>query len=212
MYYPNIHTHHPAPRAILNISEAFDHTADGIYSMGLHPWFLKEETLDVAFRKLSDQAILDTVWAIGECGLDKVCATTWSLQEHAFIAQLELANTIRKPLVLHVVRAFSEVEHLLKVHGVKVPVIFHGFSKSLALAQQLIGTGYYLSFGKNLFSPQKAEVFRQLPLGSVFLETDSEEYSIDKIYARAAEIKQLPLQELMDQIEQNVRTVFGKSL
>lgn len=209
---PNIHTHHPAARAILNMSEGFECKDDVIYSAGLHPWFIKEETIDLEFDKLKNIVSAENIWAIGECGLDKVCRKDWQLQQRVFIDQIKLAQQVHKPLILHCVRAYEEVMHLLKEYDVHVPVIFHGFNKSLELAQQLIAKGYFLSFGTSIFSPQKASIFRQVPIERLFLETDSEDVSIDMVYAKAAAIKELSKQDLIDQIDQNILSVFGKSL
>lgn len=211
-YLPDIHTHSVKPRSIVNRSHAFMSDWQGWSSVGLHPWYIQQSALSEDLELLSMAVRKEQVLAIGECGLDKVCETPWGLQESSFIAQIKMANIIGKPLIIHCVRAYDEVQHLLNMHKAAVPVIFHGFNKSIELAVQLISKGYYLSFGPSIISPQKAAIFRQVPIDRVFLETDSDDVSIDLIYAKAADVKGLSKQALIDQIEKNIFSVFGKSL
>lgn len=178
--------------------------------MGLHPWFLKEETVEEDCKRLMKAAVQDQVVAIGECGLDKVCNTSWALQEQAFAFQIELAHRLNKPLIIHGVRAFVEIGRMLGKP--KVPVVFHGYTKSLALAHQLVHQGYYLSFGKALFSAQKAEVFRQVGSDRLFLETDSAELPIEAVYEQAAKIRSITIEEMISIVQQNIQAVFGINL
>ena len=76
----------------------------------------------------------DSVLAIGECGLDKACDTNFKLQQQVFTTQVNWANEIKKPLIIHCVRAYGEVLSLLQKNNNKVPVIFHGFNKNGAVA------------------------------------------------------------------------------
>jgi len=59
----------------------------------------------------------------------------------------------------------------------------------------LIKRGFYLSFGEDLFNSTRkaAEVFKAIPIGNIFLESDESEKSISAIYERAAEIKDIEL-------------------
>lgn len=209
----NFHTHIPSSHSIINISSSFDKVLEVEYfSAGLHPWFLDRSTFQQeleALKKITDK---ENVVAVGECGLDKVHNTPWDLQIEAFIVQIRLANTVNKPLIIHCVRAFEEVLHLLDDHAVSVPVIFHGFNKSIQLAQQILHKGYYLSFGRSIFSAEKAEVFRQVPLDRLFLETDSASLPIEEVYTEAAKIRSVSVKELNDAIDRNIKSVFGKSL
>jgi TatD DNase family protein len=153
--YINIHTHHTKPVegiiSIGNLYKNFDQIEpDSLYSVGLHPWYLSEAEWKNEFSVVKNKSLLPNVVAIGEAGLDKVCSTDFSLQQTVFIQHIQLANELKKPLIVHCVKAHAEVIALLKQTQVEVPVLFHGFNKSKGLAQQLIALGYYLSFGKGL--------------------------------------------------------------
>lgn len=177
--------------------------------MGLHPWYIDALHWQEQLEQLSHYSTGSRVVAIGECGLDKVCTTAFSLQQEVFGRQISLANTIGKPLLIHCVRAFAEVQWWLQKNKVQVPVIFHGFAKSTTLAQQLISKGYYLSLGKALQLPAVQQLLRAIPLQQVFFETDDSTIGIEKIYALAANALQIDVNTLSLQIKKNAAAVFG---
>lgn len=214
--YINIHSHHPPAInewAIQNLYKAFERSLlPGFYSVGLHPWYIHPEKWKNDFNDLKKFAEGQTVLAIGECGLDKVCNTNFKLQEEAFVAQIRFANEINKPLIIHCVRAYEEVLFLLHEHNNKVPVIFHGFNKNQALAEKIINHGYWISFGKALFQANIKNTFAILPLNQVFLETDDADTGIKMIYTEAASIKNISEETLSLQLIKNVQTVFNKQV
>ncbi len=208
----NIHSPHPSKPnewAIQNLYKNFDTIEPGgIYSTGLHPWFLHADNWLDQMNVLQQSSRQNNVVAIGECGLDKVCNTDLQLQQTVFTAQIKWANEINKPLIIHCVRAYEEVLLLLKQLDNKVPVIFHGFNKNITLAKKIISHGYYLSFGKALFQQRTKEVFAALPLEAVFTETHDEDIAIDSIYKEAAAAKNISVEALSLQIEKNAIAVF----
>jgi len=138
--YINIHSPCPGKKdewAIQNLYKDFDRVhLPGTYSTGLHPWFLHEDSLDKEMNRLKIASKNKQVVAIGETGLDKVCNTNMKLQQKAFSEQIIWANEICMPMIIHCVRAYEEVLHMLLKHKNKMPVIFHGFNKSLPVAEQ----------------------------------------------------------------------------
>lgn len=160
-------------------------------------------------RALQQQSVHPNVLAIGECGLDKVTATDWQLQQQAFTEQIKLANEVRKPLIIHCVRAYEEVLQLLSAAKVSVAVIFHGFNKSRQLAQQIADKGYYLSFGESLGKVAVASTFASLEPGSVLLETDDSKLSIKEMYRMAAAARGISEDALSLQLQKNYTTIFG---
>jgi TatD DNase family protein len=152
---------------------------------------------------------LQHVLAIGECGLDKICSISFELQQKVFSAQIELANTINKPLIIHCVRAYEEVQQLLQQHRNKVPVIFHGFNKNELLAKQLVDKGFYLSFGKSLQQTVLQQLIKNIPAVKMFFETDDADIDIAAVYAIAAGALQIDINSLSLQIQKNAAAVFG---
>lgn len=150
--------------------------------------------------------------AIGECGLDKVTTTPFDLQQQVFIQQIQWASQIQKPLIIHCVRAYDEVLQLLKAYQPGVPVIFHGFNKSVQLAQQVIHAAHYLSFGEALQKENIQKTFGELPIEKLFLETDDSDLSIKEIYQLAAKARSISEESLSLQLQKNIVRVFGTDL
>lgn len=203
----NIHTHIPQDgRYLLNVHQNFENIdPSASVSVGLHPWYLEET--QSSWNLLTELSSKENVLAIGECGLDKLCDTNWELQEQWFHQQILLANSIYKPLIIHCVRAYQECISMLKY--AKVPVIFHGFNKNFPLAKHLLQNGYYLSIGKAIFNPHFEVTFKDLPIEQLFFETDEQkELSVTTVYKRAAELKNIALESLILQVENNFQKVF----
>jgi TatD DNase family protein len=208
----NVHTHkNAAANSIESHYSGFEAVPPaGYHSVGLHPWYIKQQWNN-EFEKLKAIATQKNIAAIGECGLDKICPTDFALQQTVFTAQIQLANKINKPLIIHCVKAFDEVLHLLQQQQNIVPVIFHGFNKSAALAQQLIHKGSYLSFGKALQQPRMQAVLKLLPVNKIFLETDDAAVPIEEIYHLAAQTLQIDINALSLQLQKNANAVFGNT-
>lgn len=212
--YINVHTHHTQPVegiiSIGNLYKNFDSIeGDSLYSVGLHPWFITAATWQQQFEVVKETCRLQNVVAVGEAGLDKVCATDFALQQTVFAAHIQLANELQKPLIVHCVRAHTEAMSLLKQHKVNVPVLFHGFTKSKELALQLMAQGYYLSFGHGLLKENLRTVLAALPAEQVLLETDNSTVSIQEIYTLAAKTFQIAEESLSLQLLKNAAKVFG---
>lgn len=178
-------------------------------SAGLHPWHLPKP-LTSALEWLEGQAAQDNTLAIGEAGLDKVCQTPWAWQVEAFEYCIGLSEKTGKPLIIHCVRAYSEVLQLKKALKPAQPWIFHGFDKNLSTAQMALKAGAYLSFGSALFRENNhaAEVLPILPKDRFFLETDNSGWTIQQVYERAATLRGCQMAELERQMEENFRVVF----
>jgi TatD DNase family protein len=212
MYY-NIHTHRFIPQTeVFSIENKYQDFGDELagrkVSMGMHPWYLDVKYPEEQFRDLRNNALKQDVLAIGECGLDKLTATPWELQCRAFQWQIDLAQEINKPVIIHCVKAFGEVLEQLK--QISIPVIFHGINNKLTVVKPVIERGYYLSFGKALLSDRDyiVKTFQAVPLDRVFLETDDSDTDIREIYKSAAKIKNITEKEIVLQLEKNFLNVF----
>lgn len=210
MQYINIHTHQlpqPDEQAIQSLYKNFEQVQQkGYYSIGLHPWYIAADW-EKEFEQLKHYASHPHVKAVGECGLDKVCSTDFTLQQQVFELQIQLANAVKKPLILHCVKAYEEVLQQLK--QATVPVVFHGFNKSKELALQLIKAGYYLSFGKAQEQQHLQQVLKVIPKEKFFLETDDASLSIQTIYQTAASVFLIDEVSLSLQLQKNAAQVFG---
>lgn len=210
----NIHTHKVNPNKgnfIQSLHNNFEKVeTNGKFSIGLHPWFIEEENWKKEMVSIEQYCVHKNVVAIGECGLDNVCNTDIHLQKVVFIQQVFLANQIHKPIIIHCVRAWQEVLHLLHMNNENVPVIFHGFNGKLSIVKQIIHEGYYVSFGKAILNnPMLLEDIRSLPIDKLFLETDDDDISIESIYQAASNALEIDVDSLSLQINKNATEVFG---
>lgn len=210
----DIHTHHvPAQgdKTIQNLYRDFDSIkTSGYYSAGIHPWYIMANT-DGQLTGLKKAASLSNVLAVGETGLDKICNTSWRLQQKVFSAQIQLAGELNKPLIIHCVKAWEETLKILADENIKVPVIFHGYNKNTRLAKEITGKGYYLSFGKALKRQEVKNVLRAISLDRFFLETDEADVAIGDVYEWAAGALSIELNSLSLQLQKNAMAVFGPS-
>ena len=209
----NLHTHNlstnPDERALVNQYPLEFDASIPLCSVGIHPWYINEETLEQELALLEHYIKLPQVAAVGECGLDKRIAVPFAIQQQVFEAQLHLAQQIQKPVIIHCVAAFQELIATIKKSKITVPIIIHGFSKNNTLAQQLLQQGYYLSFGKYLFQqPELAEVLAKVPQDRFFLETDTMETGIEAVYALAAECKKMSVDQLKSTLYCTFVSVF----
>jgi len=213
MKFFNLHTHQYSKKEdILELVNQYPQEFDDSipnYSIGIHPWHIVENRIDsdleIIESKLKDKNCL----AIGECGLDKRIEIPMALQQMVFEKQLALAEKYRKPVVIHCVAAFQEVIEIKKKMAISVPMIIHGFSKNKETAEQLIANGFFISFGKYLIrNPELELVFKNIPNGRLFLETDTIEEGIAAVYELAAKYRNIELEEMATIINVNFDTVF----
>lgn len=209
----NIHSHFAAGKDEIVIQNLYGNyhsmAPTGYFSLGIHPMHLTPDPAkqyDALLRWAGDAR----VWAVGECGLDRRATSEFALQSSVFSLQIRLANELRKPLIIHCVRAWEDIFRLLEKERFRLPVIFHGFNKTLDMAQRIVSMGYYLSFGQLLEKDRLQEVFRLIPKEFVFLETDAMPVPIASIYTLAAQTAGITLSSLCLQINANARNVFGE--
>lgn len=203
--YFDIHHHFLEKRGIYNL-ELNDSKIQNYFSVGLHPKDISEN-----FRKdlenIKEISQNENCIAIGECGLDALVNVDETLQERVFETQILWANEIQKPVIVHCVRRFS---HLLRFQKMaKTPMIIHGFNKKKTIADEILSKGFYLSFGKALlYNEELQKIVKSTPLDKIFLETDAEEIKVEGIYHQLAEIKNIELEIIKNQIEKNIEEVF----
>lgn len=142
---------------------------------GLHPYHAREHS-DDDLMQLGRWLENDDCVAAGECGLDyRSNQADRQLQLKFFHAQIEMAHSIGKPVVIHSVRATEDVIGSIKnLPGLRGMI--HSFSGSHEQAMQLINMGFYISFG-GAITYDNAKKLRttvaKLPLDSLLLETDA---------------------------------------
>lgn len=190
---------------------------------GFHPndlYDLSEQDFQEMEQIVRDERII----AVGEIGLDY----HWDdvdkeTQKKAFIRQMELANTIQKPILIHMRDATKDTLDLCRQYK-KVPGILHCFSGSLETALEAIKMHLYISVGGPLtFKNARGlpQVMAQLPLHRIMTETDcpyltphpyrgqrNEPMYMVHTVQKLAEITNLSVTALQEQLKKNYEQLF----
>jgi TatD DNase family protein len=153
----------------------------GIYAtVGIHPHDAKGVTTeDIA--KLEALARQPRVVAMGEMGLDYYRNTSpKDAQVRVFIWQLELAEKVGLPVIIHCRQAVGDMLEILGKWSLKSQMvgpkgIVHCFSGDLATVKTYIDMGFYIALGGYISYPSSVSfnaVIRDIPLENIVLETD----------------------------------------
>lgn len=212
--YPNAHTHRipvTDELAVVNLDrDAREVPAEGYWSVGIHPWHIQQKTLEEELKRLRHFLSYPNVVAVGECGLDRLAGTSMELQHEAFSRQLALAREFSKPLIIHNVRAGSELLQYRKQHSDGMPWLLHGFTGSTREAELFLHHGCYLGFGKHLFNSRTkaAAVSSMAPVDRILPETDASEISVSAVIEKMATLKEMPIHDMQKQLLENFRRLF----
>ena len=178
---------------------------ENYFSAGIHPDAVADD-FEEKFIWLREISAHKNCVAIGECGLDGLIDVDEKLQEKAFLAQIEVANSVKKPLIIHCVKRFSQLLPFRKVS--KVPMIVHGFNKRKTIGDDLLKNGFCLSFGKSvLYNVNLQEFLKEFPLDRLFLETDSADFQIVELYQKVASLKNIEPEDLLKIVKQNLQNI-----
>lgn len=199
----DFHHHHlQKSTGIYNLSVG-ESPPNCFFSAGIHPKFSADVT-DEQFVWLKEISKNEKCLAIGECGLDGLINIDDQQQEELFERQIDLANQLKKPLIIHCVRRFSRLIYFQK--KAKVPMIVHGFNKRKTIGDELQKHDFYLSFGKSVLQNVNLQEFViDFPIEKLFLETDNSDFDLELLYQKVAVLKNLKLEKLLLQIEKNLQ-------
>lgn len=194
--------------------------------MGLHPCDVKPD-YETEIAQLFSFFDTHTYCAVGEIGIDLYWdKTTQDIQEKAFLMQVDFAIEKGLPIAIHSRNATARIIEMLKNYkGKGLRGVFHCFSESLELAQEilkldgfLLGIGGVLTY-KNAGLP---EVMQQIDLQHIILETDSpylppvphrgkrNEPAYTRLVAeKLADVKGVSLRDIADITTANAEQLFG---
>jgi len=163
------------------------------------------------------------VIAVGECGLDyyRCDQSTKALQSKVFIEQIELANKLEKPLMLHIRNAYDDALEILKAHA-QVKGDTHFFAGNWDTAKKYLDFGFTLSFtGVITFTHDYDEVVKNAPLDMLLSETDApyvtpaphrgkrnEPAYVELVVRQIAAIRDEDFEKVREQLLTNARRVF----
>lgn len=149
---------------------------DPIYAIcGISPNDVPESIIEL--EKLLENHKQKKIVAIGEIGLDYYWNTeNKDLQKEIFKAQIEIANKLALPIVIHTREAVIDTLEILKQNEVKKRGIFHCCPMNRELIKEALKLGYYISFAgpvtfKNVKNAE--EIVNMVPQDRLLIETDS---------------------------------------
>lgn len=203
--YIDAHTHNTAakthPRIIV-----------GIHTFGIHPWELltsfSRNNFDESWQRFKDKK---NYYVVGECGLDRAREGLASIedQKHVLIKHLELAEEKKKPIVLHTVRAFSDLLGILKKMKFTQHIMLHDFSGNEVEMKELLKYPVFFSYGSRIF--KNNQMLKLTPRECLLFETDDQtEFSIEDIYKKASESLECNMEELQAIVEKNFLRFLGQ--
>ncbi len=191
-------------------------------SFGLHPWFIKSN--DFNFDRDLEAMMMQSAEAdlIGEIGLDYAgdkAVLNKELQIKLFTKQIELG--FGKPFVLHIVQAHGDT--LIRLRDYKIKGYIHSFSGSIEVALEYLKHNFLLSFGPRIFeasSKRIVQVIQEIPLDKILIESDSPSRAGEnphcneillKVTQEVAKIKQVSVEDLQKQVEDNFMNLISEN-
>jgi TatD DNase family protein len=192
-------------------------------TVGIHP----HDATDLDQKSLivmKDLAKADKVVGIGETGLDfHYDNSPRNIQKQAFQKQIDLAQEINLPLVIHSREADEETMSMLEKNNVENG-IWHCFSSNKEIARKVLDLGLYIAFG-GIITFKNAEnirdLIKSLPLDRLLIETDSpfltpvphrgqrnQPAYVEYVVKKIAEIKETSLEEVAEKTTKNAERVY----
>ena len=165
------------------------------------------------------------VVAIGEIGLDYY----WNKenkekQKEFFIKQIEIANKLNLPIVIHTREAVMDTLEILKQNKCNKKGVFHCCPLNIELVKEALKLGYYISFSGNItFKNAKSdEIIKIVPLDRILIETDcpylspepnrgKRNTSANLIYIakKIAQLKEISVEEVSKITYENCKILFN---
>lgn len=196
---------------------------DNVYmTAGFHPEYceiINNDDLEWLEKIIKNN---NKIIGIGEIGLDYYYNKDNKLKQiQLFKNQLDLAEKLDLPIVIHSREAFSDTYDLLKKY--KLKGIIHCFTSNIENAKRYISLGFYLGIGGVLTfkNSNLKDVIKQIDLNNIVLETDSPYLSpepfrgktnypknIPIIANKIADIKDVNVDEVASITTNNVRCLF----
>jgi uncharacterized protein (TIGR00288 family) len=177
--------------------------------IGLSPHDALKGSLEANMELVRQNA--GKIAGIGEIGLDRhhfKKPDEWNRQEEVFTAQLELAEKLSLPAIIHSRDAEQRVLQILE--GFKGTVVMHCFMKA-GLAAECANRGYLVSV-PTVDCPERLDTIQKTPLENLLCETDSpflwknganEPANVRTVYEAVARAKGVAVNKAAGQIFSN---------
>ncbi len=191
-------------------------------ALGIHPQYYYQYDDKVQNFIINHH---NDIVAIGEIGLDTRFDNFIS-QTNILIRQIELAQELSLPIIVHLVGEESYTKFLDIIDKYNVIGVAHCYSNNLENAKKLIDKGFYISFACNITYKRNdtiRKVAQSIPLESILIETDSPSMlpkgfgrsktntpaNIHYVAEMLAQLKNVSLQDIVDMTADNAKRLFN---
>jgi len=192
--------------------------------LGLHPCSVKAD-FEKVLEKMKPMFKQHTFYGVGETGLDYHWDVTFKdQQKEALKIQIEWANELKLPIILHTRKSFEDTYEIIAQYKTDdLTGIFHCFGGSVADAQKVTDMGFYIGIGGVVTYKNSGldETLKHVPLDKVLIETDSpylspvpkrgkrNEPSYTKwVVEKIAAIKNISVKEVEQTTTQAAKTIY----
>ncbi len=198
--------------------------AEGVFfTAGIHPSSPARKTeleeLQLFAEKIHAGGDSSLFFGIGECGLDFYrMRQPKEMQEQSFRFQVDLANRLGLPLIVHSRDAMEETLSLLRA-SCRTGGIIHCFSGNRDDAQRALDLGFCISFAGNVTYKKAADLHDSaayVPLDRLLLETDAPFLTpvplrgrqnrpehVMHVYRFIADLRGEPLNRIIEMVQNN---------
>lgn len=184
------------------------------------------QNLENSIEEIKNIARNEKVVAIGEIGLDYY----WNkenkeIQKELFIKQINIANELGLPIVIHTRDAVMDTLEILKKNEVIKKGVFHCCPLNVELVKEALKLGFYISFsGTVTFKNSKnaTEVINMVPLDKILIETDSpylspepkrgrrnDSRNVEFVANKVAEVKKIEVEQIAKITYENTCRIFS---
>ena len=204
-------------------------------SFGLHPWYVKERT-PAWQERLRGYLLAFPNAAVGEIGLDRwIENPDIEAQISCFRWQVELATELNRPATIHCLRAWGLLEEQLRTLALpKRGFLLHSYGGPPEMIPSFVKMGAYFSLSPYFGHARKAQqlaAFAAVPMDRLLAETDAPDMwppdelnphplqqdgkpinhpaNLQVSYDLLAKVRAIPRPELINQIGNNYRRLFG---
>jgi len=243
----NVGSQHKTSKRAVEIAQRYP---EGVYAaVGLHPIHLNSGTFkakidkeeiefqtreeDFNYEEYKSLALSDSrrVVAIGETGLDywykpktKIKLEQFKQkQKEVFLKQLDLAQELGLPLILHCRAAHNDLIEILKskISNLKSGGVIHCFTGNWQEAEEYLKMGFYIGFNGIIFKLDLDDIIAKTPLEKILVETDSpyltpsaiegrnEPIYVKYVVEKIAKIKKIDYKKITEITTQNAKKLFN---
>ena len=197
-------------------------------TVGMHPHDAKDLTPDIlkTFREL---AAHPKVIALGEMGLDYYRnLSPRQLQKEAFEKQLDLAEALQMPIIIHNRDAYMDILPILEARKPgSVRGVLHCFTGDVALMHRSLAIGFHIGIGGIVTYPSAKDVravAKEVPEDRLLIETDcpwlapqfrrgkrNEPAYVRAVAEKIAELRDTSVETIGEATTKNFQTLFAQA-